>query len=243
MLRILPTHSFFPWANSLSDDMKVQQIPSYITVVAVTKTFPFEMVEKVYRDGLRHIGENRVEEAREKIIEAKKNGFDDIVWHMIGHVQSRKAKEVAVLFDWVDSVDSVAVARALDREAGFRNKKLHVLLEVNLAGEKTKYGFDLNNWEKDNEKLEHFLLSIHESMKLNHIVIEGLMAMAPYVTNPEENRLYFRSMKKLSETIRARVSRFGTQLSMGTSCDYAVAIEEGATQVRLGEALFGKRDT
>ncbi len=216
-------------------------MPQSVCIVAVTKKFSFETVALAYTMGFLHIGENRVEEAKEKIAEAKENSLDDIVWHMIGHVQSRKAKEVAVLFDWVDSVDSVAVARLLDKEAGLRNKKLHVLLEVNLAGEKTKYGFDLFDWKEYPDKLKYFHVSIHESMKLKHLVVEGLMMMAPYVTNPEENRLYFRSMKKLSETIRAQNSGFGRHLSMGTSCDYAVAIEEGATQVRLGEALFGKR--
>ena len=222
--------------------MKIIHVPNSVTVVAVTKTFPFYAVEKAYASGFRHIGENRVEEAKEKIEEARKKNFHDIVWHMIGHVQSRKAKEVAVLFDWVDSVDCVAIARLLDKEVEFHHKKLHVLLEVNLAGEKTKYGFDLFDWEKYPDKLKYFHLSINESMKLKHIVIEGLMMMAPYVTNPEENRPYFRSMKKLSETIRAQIPGFGKQLSMGTSCDYAVALEEGATQVRLGEALFGKRN-
>lgn len=216
-------------------------IPKTVTVVAVTKTFPFETVAQAYAMGLKHIGENRVEEAADKIEEAEKSGIHDIAWHMIGHVQSRKAKDVARLFDWVDSVDSVEIARRLNEAAVTRGKKLHVLLEVNLSGEQRKYGLDLVGWENSPEKLKYSHILIYENMKLKNLIIEGLMTMAPYVTNPQDNRAIFRSMKKLSETIRAQVPQMGRELSMGTSCDYQVAIEEGATQIRLGEALFGPR--
>lgn len=191
------------------------------TVVAVTKTFPFEAVATAHAMGLRHIGENRVKEARGKIDEAKKKGMNDIVWHMIGHVQSRKAREVVGLFDWVDSVDSIELLQKLDRAAGMLKKKLHVFLEINISGEKSKYGFNV----------------IPKDLKFSNLIIEGLMTMAPLVNNPEDNRKYFRSLKTLSE----KSPGIGKELSMGTSCDYQVAIEEGATQVRLGTALFGKR--
>ena len=115
----------------------VASVPSSVTVIAVTKTFPFEIVQRVYKVGLRHFGENRVTEAEEKIFLARQDKMHDIVWHMIGHVQRNKAKEVAQLFDWVDSVDGIDLSRALDREAGTRGKKLHVLLEVNISGEST----------------------------------------------------------------------------------------------------------
>lgn len=195
--------------------------PQSVTVVAVTKTFPFETVKIAREKGFRHFAENRVEEAREKINKAKKQGFTDLVWHMIGHVQSRKAREVAELFDWVDSVDSIELLKKLDKEAGTFRKKLHVLLEVNISGEKSKYGFD----------------DIPKDVHYSNLIIEGLMTMAPLVKNPEENRKIFRALKALS----VATPGIGRQLSMGTSRDYQVAIEEGATQIRLGEALFGPR--
>lgn len=211
-----------------------------IILVAVTKTFPFSVVDDAYHHSFRQFGENRVEEAREKIEEAKKHGYSDVIWHMIGHVQSRKADDVAFLFDWVESVDSVAIAQKLNTAASRLGKMLHVFLEVNLSGETSKFGFDLADWEHKKEKLHNFERAIEEIVKLPYLTIEGIMTMPPYVTKAQDNRTIFQSMKKLSETIRVHNSYVGSQLSMGTSCDYRVAIEEGATQVRLGEALFGK---
>lgn len=205
-------------------------VPDATTIVAVTKTFPFEVVSMARSMGLTHIGENRVDEARAKIEKAKAQGFSDVVWHMIGHVQSRKVKDVARLFDWVDSVDSVELLQKLDAAAQGRQTPLHVLLEVNVASEHSKYGF-----AKDD------LLSRLDELQVHNVVLEGLMTMAPYTHNAQENRQYFRAMRMLSEMIRAQIPSFGAHLSMGTSCDYQVAIEEGATQVRLGEALFGAR--
>jgi PLP dependent protein len=221
--------------------LHIDSMPRPVTVVAITKTFPYEIVKTAHDKGYRHFGENRVEEAREKIERAQSEGFNGIVWHMIGHVQSRKVPDVVRLFDRVDSVDSMGLARELDREAEKLNNKIHMLLEVNLTGEATKFGFDLADWEHNPEKLRHFYLSIDESMSLKNILVDGLMTMPPYVANAEDNRAVFRSMKRLSEAIRTQTAAFGAELSMGTSCDYTVAIEEGATQVRLGEILFGKR--
>ncbi len=190
-------------------------------VVAVTKTFPFEIVQKAVKMGYTHIGENRVEEAKKKIQLARQNELENLCWHMIGHVQSRKVSDVVELFDRVDSVDSVELLEKLDTEAGKIGKKLHVLLEVNISGEKSKYGFD----------------EIPKNLNYQNLIIDGLMTMAPFVTNPEDNRSIFRSLRALS----ASTPKIGNVLSMGTSCDYAVAIDEGATEVRLGEALFGSR--
>lgn len=210
-------------------------------IVAITKTHPFEVIREAYAEGLLHIGENRIQEAEEKIVKAKELGLDGIIWHMVGHVQSRKASDVARLFDWIDSADRMKTIRLLDKKAGEIKKQLHILLEVNLSGETTKYGFDMTDWEHHSEKLKHFHLSIHESMKLQHVIMEGLMTMPPLVTNAEDNRAIFQSMSRLSEAIQTQIPAFGRHLSMGTSSDYQVAIQEGATQVRLGEALFGKR--
>ena len=190
-------------------------------VVAVTKTFPFEIVQKAVSLGYTHIGENRVEEAKKKIQLARQNDLKNICWHMIGHVQSRKVNDVVELFDRVDSVDSVDLLEKLDTVAGKIGKKLHVLLEVNISGEISKYGFD----------------EIPKNLNYPNLIIDGLMTMAPFVSNPEDNRNIFRALKAVS----ASTANIGNVLSMGTSCDYTVAIEEGATEVRLGEALFGSR--
>lgn len=215
--------------------------PSHVTVVAVTKTFPPETVLLARSMGFTHIGENRTEEARKKIQQARKLGATDIHWHMIGHVQSRKAQEVAGLFDWVDSVDSEKIARKLNEAAGAAGKSLSVLVEVNISAEKNKYGVDIAGWEENSEKLAHIIAMLRACVPLSSLQVKGLMTMAPFVTDPEKNRAYFQSMKRLSQTIRVHVPSFGQELSMGTSCDYQVAIEEGATQVRLGTALFGQR--
>jgi PLP dependent protein len=211
------------------------------TVVAITKTFPFDAVATAYAMGLRHIGENRVEEAMGKIEEAKQKGFSGLIWHMVGHVQSIKIVEVVRNFDWIDSIDSIELLKKINAEATRINKKLHVLLEVNLSGEKTKYGFDLAGWEKDTQKLQNSPMLQYIDLGLTNVLVEGLMTMAPYVSDAEKNRSIFQSMKQLSKTIRTQIPAFGSELSMGTSVDYKVALEEGATQVRLGEALFGER--
>jgi PLP dependent protein len=205
-------------------------VPESTTIVAVTKTFPFETITMARSMGLTHIGENRVEEAKAKIEQAQKLGYGELVWHMIGHVQSRKVRDVVSLFDWVDSVDSIELLQKLDAAAQERATPLHALIEVNVAGEQSKYGFTRDTF-----------LSQLDSLKVRHVVLEGLMTMAPYTQNAEDNRVYFRALRELSQTIRMQIPSFGAHLSMGTSCDYQVAIEEGATQVRLGEALFGAR--
>jgi PLP dependent protein len=212
-----------------------------IEVVAVTKTWPFETVLSAYGAGFRHFGENRVEEGSLKIEKLKNKNLEDIVWHMIGHVQARRAREVAAAFDWVDSVDSITVAGKLNDSASALHKKLSVLLEVNLSGEASKYGFDMANWSHDSKKIDDFFGSVREILGLASLSVAGLMTMPPYVADAEKNRALFKDMKILLETICNKYPSFGRQLSMGTSCDYNVAIEEGATMVRLGEALFGPR--
>jgi PLP dependent protein len=219
----------------------LQTLPQAVDIVAVTKTFPFVVVGDAYAAGILHVGENRVEEAKKKIREARQKGWYDIIWHMVGHVQGRKAKEVAALFDWVDSIDSIDVAQKIHDQSELLHKHIHVLLEVNLSGEKTKYGFDLTGWEKHDEKLHALVGCVRAMIGMKNLIIEGLMTMAPYTSSSEDNRPIFRSMHKLSNSIRAQIPSFGAELSMGTSCDYAVALQEGATQIRLGEALFGPR--
>lgn len=206
-------------------------VPSSTLVVAVTKTFPFDAVSLAYRHGIRHVGENRVEEAKQKIEQAQTLGLTDMVWHMIGHVQSRRVPQVVSLFEWVDSVDSVELMQRIDHAAGKLGKRMHILFEVNVSGEKSKFGFE--PWQMPDV--------VKKSAACRNLAVEGYMTMAPFVVNAEENRVYFQALRELLKTIREHYSFVGPHLSMGTSCDYKVAIEEGATQVRLGEALYGKR--
>ena len=204
-------------------------IPSGVTLVAVTKTLPASSILQAYRAGIRNFGENYVEEFEEKYAQLPDEVKKNATFHMIGHVQGRKAKKVAALFDWVDSVDSMELAQKLDTAAGSVQKKLHVLFQINISGEKTKYGFQNSH------------IVIHENFRFHNLIIEGLMTMPPAVVHSEDNRGVFRSLKILSETLRKKYSALGSVVSMGTSQDYQVAIAEGATMVRLGTVIFGKR--
>lgn len=201
-------------------------IPSGVTLVAVTKTLPALSIQEAYRAGIRHFGENYVEEFEEKYAQLPDVMKKNATFHMIGHVQGRKAKKAAALFDWVDSVDSMELAQKLDGAAGVLNKKLHVLFQINVSGETGKSGF------------RHISMLPYEYMPYRNVAVEGLMTMPPAVGNPEENRTIFRSLKNFSETLRKKHPGFGPELSMGTSQDYRVAIAEGATMIRLGTILF-----
>jgi pyridoxal phosphate enzyme (YggS family) len=229
--------------NEVSDRIRniVKSVPPGVTIIAVTKTFPFAIVRSAVDAGLYHIGENRVKEAGEKIRLAHTEGLNTIIWHMIGKVQSRKIKSVVGMFDRVDSVDSLPLLRTLDREAGAAMKKLHILLEVNVSGEESKTGFPLSGWEDRTDVFELFTQTVGAMEPYSNIQCDGIMTMGPFVINPELNRTLYRSVKRLSDRIRVQYPWFGPARSMGTSCDWQVAIEEGATEVRLGEALFGKR--
>lgn len=207
--------------------------PSEVTLVAVTKTHPPEVVRAAYELGLRDFGENRVEEAADKTSQLP----EDITWHMVGHLQSRKAALAADLFDIIHSVDSVKLARRLDRFCVERNRLMPVLLEINVSGEVSKYGFPL----VDRDMLE---AAIAEMLTLSHVRIEGLMTMAPIVSDPEEARPVFRGLRELREALAVRFPQIEWRhLSMGMTDDFEVAIEEGATMVRIGRAIFGPRGT
>jgi len=207
--------------------------PSEVTLVAVTKTHPPEVIRAAYELGLRDFGENRVEEAAGKVSKLPK----DITWHMVGHLQSRKAALAADLFDIIHSVDSVKLARRLDRFCAERNRLMPVLLEINVSGELSKYGFPL----ADRDMLG---TAVAEMLALSHVRIEGLMTMAPIVSDPEETRPVFRGLRELREALAARFPQVEWRhLSMGMTDDFEVAIEEGATMVRIGRAIFGPRGT
>ncbi len=223
--------------------LRVGRDPAEITLVAVTKTHPPEVVVAAYQAGVRHFGENRVEEGAAKIpaVRAAIPGPRP-TWHMVGHVQSRKAEAVTAHFDYVHSVDRLKVARRLSRFAQEADESLPVLLECNVSGEESKYGFDLSGWEQDEAKRAAFFGTVEEITSLPALAVQGLMTMAPFVTDPETVRPVFASLRALRSTLRERFpAQDWHHLSMGMTDDFEVAIEEGATMVRIGRAIFGKR--
>lgn len=207
-----------------------------VRLIVVTKGHPIEIVEAVVAAGAEDLGENYVEEALPKI-----GNFpvgDKLRWHMIGHVQSRKAKEVSEHFNWVHSVDSIKLARRLDRFAGQFKRQLPVLLECNVSGEETKFG-----WPAWNELNWGALVDeLSPLIELENIILNGLMTMAPYFDQPEAARPFFQRLRKLRDFFASQFPQHGWQeLSMGMSGDFEVAIQEGATMVRIGTAIVGAR--
>jgi len=199
-----------------------------VTLVAVSKTFPAEAIRAAYELGLRHFGENRVQEW-----ESKRATLADLnaTWHLIGHLQSNKARRAANLFHRVDSVDSLALAQKLDAAASAEGKRLQVLIEVHLGGEETKSGIG----ERD-------LPALAESIaRLPHLEFLGLMTIPPYFDVPEQVRPYFRRLRELRDQTGGHLAQPLDVLSMGMSHDFEIAIEEGATEIRIGTALFGER--
>lgn len=208
---------------------KVGRDPEEVTLVAVSKTKPVELVEMAYTLGVHDFGENRVQEALPKITHLQGQGLR---WHLIGHVQSNKASKVVAPFACVHSVDSLHLAQMLSRHAEAQGTQLAVLLQVNVAGEVSKEGMAP-------EETPELARQIAELPALR---IEGLMTIAPLVSDPEEVRPVFRELRQLRERLRAEVSTSTWHhLSMGMTDDYQIAIEEGATIVRVGRAIFGQR--
>ncbi len=211
--------------------------PKDVTLVAVSKTFPVEMILAVYAQGVRHFGENRVEEAAQKIPKTNERigSAGRITWHMVGHLQSRKIKTAVPLFDWVESVDSAALARRLDAQAAAVSKTLPVLLEVNISGETSKYGLA--------PEPRQDLYGVAQAIAgCAHLEWQGLMTVAPIVSDPEQARRYFRALRELRDDLLVRFPGCALpHLSMGMTDDFEVAIEEGATIVRIGRAIFGER--
>ncbi len=201
---------------------KKNRLPTEITLLGVTKTVSPERIQEAMDAGLTFFGENRVQEAKEKIKISNK----PLHWHFIGHLQTNKAKEAIELFEIIQSVDSMRLAEKLNQAAEETNKILPILLEVNIGQEITKHGF-----------LEEEVLGISKKInQLSNIQIKGLMTVAPYSENPENVRPFFKKMKNLF----CRLEK-PEILSMGMSHDYRIAIEEGSTMIRLGQAIFGAR--
>jgi pyridoxal phosphate enzyme (YggS family) len=217
--------------------------PTDVTLVAITKTHPAESIVAAYQAGVRHFGENRVQEGTAKIaaVHAAIAGPQP-QWHMVGHVQSRKAQDVATHFDYVHSVDRPKIARRLSRFAQEAGQKLPALLECNVSGEESKFGFALQGWEESATRRETFFATVEEILTLPGLAIQGLMTMAPFVPDPETVRPVFAGLRKLLAALRERFpAEDWRHLSMGMSDDFEVAVEEGSTMVRIGHAIFGAR--
>jgi len=205
--------------------------PDDVTLIAVSKTQPPEVVREGFAAGLRHFGENKVQEAEDKIAALSDLRAEGLRWHMIGHVQSNKGRRAAELFDAVDSVDDATLAKRLERGAETARKQLPVLIQVDLGQEATKFGLDE----------AHLFPTLEQLRGYKAVHVEGLMVIPPLVEDPEEARPYFRRLRELLELARGQGLLRGRSLSMGMSHDFEVAIEEGATHVRVGTALFGER--
>ena len=204
--------------------------PGDVTLVGVSKTFPAESVRTAFAAGVRHFGENRVQEASAKIDALADLRSRGLQWHLIGHLQSNKGRKAASLFDVVQSVDSVALAERLARAATESGRALRVLVQVDLAGETTKSGLP------EAELTE----ALRRMGGLDGLQVTGLMALPPYL-GPEEVRPYFRRLRILRDEALQEGLLDGNDLSMGMSHDFEAAVEEGATIVRVGTAIFGAR--
>lgn len=210
--------------------LKVGRDPSEVTLIAVSKTKPVDAIRQAMDYGIRDFGENKVQELTKKIEEIP----EKLNWHLIGHLQRNKVKYIIDNTCLIHSVDSVRLAMQIDEEASKKGVIANILIEVNIAKEESKCGV----------AKEELLEVLREIKNLKHIYVKGLMTIAPYVENAEENRKYFSEMYKLfidmrsenADNIRMEI------LSMGMTGDYQVAVEEGATMVRVGTGIFGERD-
>jgi PLP dependent protein len=207
------------------------RLPQEVTLIAISKTHPASSVRAAVKLGVTDIGENRVQEAEQKINEVGKN---TVRWHLVGHLQANKARRAVQLFDVIHSLDSLELARRLDRLCGEEGReKLPVLVQVDLGHEETKSGID-----------EGELIGLAESLKsLDRVQFVGLMTLPPFFDDAEQARPFFRRLRELRDELAAR-GAFGDrkgELSMGMTNDFEVAIEEGATMVRVGTAIFGQR--
>ena len=209
---------------------KVNIDPGEVTLIAVSKTKPVEMLQEAYAAGARVFGENKVQEIVDKYDQMPA----DVQWHMIGHLQRNKVKYIVDKVAMIHSVDSLHLAEAIEKECVKRDTEADILVEVNVAQEESKFGL----------KLEDTLALVQQISRLEHLHIKGLMTIAPFVEDPEENRSIFRQLKQLSVDIGAKnIDNVDMSvLSMGMTGDYQVAIEEGATHVRVGTGIFGERN-
>ncbi len=224
---------------------------SEVTLIAVSKTKPNEMLKEAFMLGMRHFGENKVQEMVQKYEDLSSDFQEPVYWHLIGHLQRNKVKYIIDKAFLIHSVDSLRLAEQIEEEAAKKNIICDILIEVNIADEDTKFGVSASD----------ALLLINEIIKFKHVRIRGLMTIAPYVDDPEKNRKYFKKLRELYVDIKTKnidnnckgnilnetqlpisfLENFDI-LSMGMTGDFEVAIEEGATMVRVGTGIFGERD-
>ena len=205
-----------------------------IKLIAVSKTNPVEVLEAAYACGVRVFGENRVQELKDKIDYFESKGIKDIEWHLIGHLQTNKVKYIIGRVAMIHSVDSLKLAKAINDESEKKGVITDILIEINVGDEESKFGLTFDNTPEFADELVQF----------KNIRVKGLMCVAPFTENSEDNRKYFSKMRKLSVDIREKNKDNSSmcELSMGMTGDYSVAIEEGATMVRVGTGIFGKRN-
>jgi PLP dependent protein len=202
-----------------------------VMLVAVSKTQPATAVREAFAAGVREFGENRVQEAEPKVSELESLRASGLGWHLVGHLQGNKARKAASLFDRIHSLDGAELARRLDRAGSEQGVRVRSLVQVDLAGEPTKHGIT-----------EAALFPFLETLRsLERLEVQGLMVLPPYFADPEQSRPYFRKLRVLRDAAMGRSLLAGAELSMGMSHDLEVAIEEGATLVRVGTAVFGPR--
>jgi PLP dependent protein len=205
--------------------------PEQVTLVAVSKTFPAEAVRAAFAAGLREFGENRVQEAEKKAEELRDLRDQGLRWHLVGHLQANKARKALPVFDRIHSVDDAELGLRLARIAGEAGRTLPALIEVDLAGETTKFGVP-----------EAQVLQALEALRgVQGLRVDGLMVIPPYDDDPERVRPFFRRLRELRDRAQAAGLLAGGELSMGMSHDLEVAVEEGATFVRVGTSIFGER--
>lgn len=217
--------------NKINDATQNSKTGQHVTLIAVSKTKPIEAIIEAYDAGIRDFGENKVQELSQKYEQLPK----DIRWHMIGHLQRNKVKDVVGKATLIHSVDSQRLAEEINKESIKKNLITDILIEVNVALEDSKFGFS------DYQSLLTFLQNI---ASLPNVRIKGLMTVAPYTENPEENRCYFSKLRQLAvDIMQENIDNISMDiLSMGMTGDYEVAIEEGATYVRVGTGIFGERN-
>lgn len=225
--------------------LRARRAPEDVTLIAVSKTFPAQAVVEAFAAGQRDFGENRVEEALPKINEMREQRAE-IRWHLIGHVQSRKAKDAVGHFALIHSVDSLKLATQLNTRIANLQSPIPnpqpILLECNVSGEEAKSGFGLAGWDKDAACFEAFTQAVAQIIALPNLRVCGLMTVAPIVAQAEQARPYFASLRALREAMRERFPSVAWEhLSMGMTNDFEPAIAEGATLVRIGRAIFGER--
>ena len=221
---------------------KAQRDPSEITLIAVSKQKSVADIVSAAEAGLQHIGENRVEECAGKIAPVQAAAPGALTWHMVGHVQSRKAKQVLQLFDIVQSLDSLRLAKRFSRLAGESDLRLRALLEINVSGEASKHGFAGYNWYQDSAVRDRLWRDLGELFELPNLEIGGLMTMAPFQAQETTIRRVFADLAGLRDELQNSLAVSLPELSMGMTDDFELAIAEGATMIRIGRALFGGRN-